>query len=68
MEEAVEAAVEMNTVGGEDPTAEGGSDEKWFYFSVLLVVFIGLLQVMREMEKSKKSKLKKLKKMITANE
>ena len=48
--------------------ASSGGDEKWFYFSVLLVLFIGLLQVMREMEKSKKHKLKKLKKMISANE
>ena len=65
MEDALEIATE--TVA-EVHNAEGSSDEKWFYFSVLLVVFIGLLQVMREMEKSKKSKLKKLKKMITANE
>ena len=50
-----------------EPVQEGG-DEKWFYFSVLLVLFIGLLQVMREMEKAKKHKLKKLKKMISANE
>ena len=68
MEDAVELATEMGKAGAEVPNADASSDEKWFYFSVLLLVFIGLLQVMREMEKSKKSKLKKLKKMITANE
>ena len=57
-----------------DQLAQGGSsssdmgDDKWFYFSVLLIVFIVFLQIMREMEKAKKHKLKKLKKMISANE
>lgn len=44
---------------------EEPSDGKWFYFSILLIVFIALLQIMREMEKTKKRKLKKLKKIIT---
>ena len=48
--------------------AGSDSDNKWFYFSVLLIAFILLLQVTREMEKAKKSKLKKLKKMFKAQE
>lgn len=47
---------------------EATSDDKWFYFSILLILLIALLQVMREMENTKKRKLKKLKKMISANE
>jgi len=54
-------------VPGASPVAES-ADDKWFYFSVLLVLFVALLQVLREMEKAKKHKLKKLKKMIAANE
>ena len=49
------------------PKEESG-DEKWFYFSILLMLFIALLQIMREMEKTKKRKLKKLKKMINESE
>lgn len=62
------STLDVAAAQAEDSIVDGVSDEKWFYFSVLLVLFIGFLQVMREMEKSKKSKLKKLKKMISANE
>ena len=57
----------MEQVEKSEP-ADTNGDDKWFYFSVLLVLFVVLLQVMREMENVKKHKLKKLKKMITANE
>ncbi len=53
---------------GESSVSSDMGDDKWFYFSVLLIVFIVFLQIMREMEKAKKHKLKKLKKMISANE
>lgn len=38
-------------------------DDKWFYLTIILVIFLFFTQVQRSLEERKKRKLKKLKKL-----